>query len=217
MPLLPHQQLLLPQKPFLVGATTQTSSGTPITLTLPRREAGIGLIAFIARHAGGSATPATPSGWSSLGTSTVDPEYRVAWKLCDGSEAPTTTSAATSATNMTAIVLAFSHFNLFTTPTLSAGSTGTSTVPDSVSVTPGSGFTGGQFLYGAWAMWNGDAEVSIYPARYTVAPTTVRNGTGGGQAIVLRYGNVTSENPGFFTLSASVLWGARTAMFPGFV
>lgn len=206
--LLPHRQLLLPKKPFLVGVTTQVSSSSPITLTLPRREVGVTLLAFLARHAGGTATPGTPTGWASVTNTTADPEYRIVQKICDGTEASTTTSATGSATSLSAIVLAFTGADPNTVPSSGTGATGTSTAPDAPSYTPAVARL--PILFFTWTMWNGDATVSDYPGKYSLAPTFVRDGTNGGQAVIGRYGDSLTEDAGAFTITASVLWGARS-------
>lgn len=213
--LLPHRQLLLPKKPFLVGVTTQTSTGTPITLTLPRRESGILVVALICRHAGGTAAPGTPTGWTSLLNTTVDPDMRIAYKFCNGSEAPTATSGAASATSMSAIVFAFSGVHSSVAP-IQAGVVATTSSTPNPGASGESGFNGRNSQYVPYAMWNGDANVIGYPDKYTIAPTTIREGANGGMAAIMRYADVQNEDASAFTLDASVVNRAGIVGVAGF-
>lgn len=211
--LLPHRQLLLPKKPFLVGVTTQVATSSPITLTLPARQAGILLVAGIARHAGGSATPGTPTGWTVLAQSTADPEYRFVFRFCDGTEAPTTTSAAASATSLSAIVFAFSGVHSTRLPVVGGTNTGTSATPGAGTATYAE--RGRPWMWLQWIMWNGDGSLVSVPLKYTIRPTSVRDGVNGGQAMVARYGEA-NEPAVTFSISASLLWAANVHSVDGF-
>lgn len=92
--------------PRIMSWQTFSNAGTPVTLTIPRSP-GMLCVAII-YAAGGTATPGTPTGFTSLNaaaTSATNPGHRVAYKFLNGSEALTLTSAATGATGMIAFVM----------------------------------------------------------------------------------------------------------------
>ena len=198
-----HRMLLVPKKPYLLGVTTATNTTTPITLTMPARQAGVLNIALIFRHVGGTAAPATPTGWTSLATSTTAPAYRAVYKVFNGSEGPTTTSSATSATSMSAIVLSFAYAPTVSGPLHGGIATATSTTPNPGSLSPGT--------VGAWQMWipycawNGSGSVTEYP-NDTVLGWQVAQGTNGGcAAAVAQHTIIGTRNMNAFTLSASLV------------
>ena len=197
-----HRMLLVPKKPYLLGVSTQTSTGTPMTLTRPRYEAGVVNYALIFRHAGGTAAPGTPTGFTNIATSTTDPDYRQAWEYSNGSVGPTTTSTATSATSMSGIVLAFAQ-SANKTPTGGGVVTATSTTPDPGSITASP--VGMWVLFFAYCAWNGSASVTGWPAD-TVQGWQVSQGTNGGCAVAMMpHTCLGTRDFGPFTLSASVV------------
>lgn len=197
-----HRMLLVPKKPYLLGVSTQTSTGTPITLTRPSREAGVVNYALVVRHAGGTAAPGTPSGFSTIANSTTDPDYRIAWEYSNGSVGPTTTSSATSATSMSGIVLSFKHVAQ-QTPSGGGVVTATSTTPNPGSITASP--VGMWILFFAYCAWNGNASVTRWPAE-TVQGWQVAQGTNGGCAVAMMpHTCIGARDFGPFTLSASVV------------
>jgi len=97
--------LSVPQRPRIVEVSRNAIGSSPITIDIPYRRAGILALTFISNSTA-LATAATPTGWTSLGTNTSYPRCRIAYKFLNGSEAPTTTSAASSAIEMLALTFA---------------------------------------------------------------------------------------------------------------
>lgn len=197
-----HRMLLVPKKPYLLGVSTQTSTGTPITITRPFREAGVINVAIIFRHAGGTAAPGTPTGFTTVANSTTDPDYRVAYEYSNGSVGPTTTSSATSATSMSAICLSFKH-----APNVSPGhggiATATSTTPDPGAIAPT--MKGVWDSYFAYCAWNGSGSVTGWPVE-SVEGWQVAQGTNGGCAVArIPHRPQGAWNFSAFTLSASLV------------
>jgi len=209
------------QKPYVVGITTATSTGTPITMTYPDRGRGVLTVAIIARHVGGTAAPGLPTGWSTLTNATVAPAYRLAYKYTDGSEGLTFTSSATSATSMSAIVYAFkgsSTSNVVVSPAQGGAATATSATPD-----PG-GFAqntiDGQVYWLPYCIWNGAGTVVSYPTGFCKDTATVVQSTNGGIAACGRLfptESAFSENIGAFTISASLVNRAGSISVPQWV
>lgn len=219
--LLPHRQLLLPKRPYLLGVSTQTSTSTPITLNLSRWEAGVLNIAFIYRHAGGTAAPGLPTGWTSLTSSTTDPDFRLAYLFSDGSIASTATSAATSGTSFSAIVMSFGGVHSSRIPVAGGVATATSTTPNPGVLSPSHTASGDWVCGIAYCAWNGNGTMTEIPGGTSGTLTTrgwqVNEGTNGGCAVA-----ITPSVPWFswdqssFTLSASLVNRAGTVVVRSF-
>lgn len=218
-----HRVLLVPKKPYLLGVTTQTSTGTPITLTRPRYEAGVLNIALICRHAGGTAAPGTPTGFTSLTSSTTDPDFRLAYEFSTGSVGRTTTSSATSATSMSGIVLSFGGVHSSRIPAQGGVATATSTSPNPAIFSNAFTLTSGWATWLAYCMWNGNGTATGFPIPSTGATPgallnwQVAQSTNGGMAV-----SVAPQVPGSsadftaFTLSASLVNRAGAIVVRGF-
>jgi hypothetical protein len=206
------------QKPYVVGITTATSTGTPITMTYPDRGRGVLTVAIIARHVGGTAAPALPTGWVSLAFSTTAPAFRLAYKYTDGSEGLTFTSAATSATSMSAIVYAFKGGP--TTTQISSPNQGGQTTATSTTPNPGAfaqASINGQIYWLPYAIWNGSGSVVSYPTGFCKDTATVVQSTNGGIAAcgrLLPTQSAFSEDIGAFTISASLVNRAGVISIP---
>lgn len=218
-----HNVLLLSKKPYLLGVSTQTSTGTPITLTRPRYEAGVLNIALLCRHAGGTASPGIPTGFSNLISSTTAPSYRLAYEFSDGSVGPTTTSSAISATSMSAIVLSFGGVHSSRLPRQGGAGTATSTSPNPAAFTSAFPLSGGWVQWMAYCMWNGSGTCTAFPIPSSgntpgaVLNYQVAESTNGGMAVATTPnvpGNSSDFDP--FTLSASLVNRAGAIVVWGF-
>ena len=209
------RKLITPPKPRIVGIQWSVSAGTPITITFPpyARAPGIFMLLFIVRHAGGTAGPGLPTGFTTIQNSaTVAPHYRIAGKVFDGSEALTTTSAATSATSMTAIAVAISGVRTAVAAsgdpvTLSTTATATSTTPNATALPAiGAGARRAPSLQIVWNAWNGSASVSEFTPGFPLNLFQNADGANGGQAISAEVNQAPmQQNPAASLLSASVV------------
>lgn len=198
------------QKPYLIGIAKQSGTTTPMSVPLPARERDVLLVGLIAGSGGNS--PSTPSGWTSLASAIGHPIYRIAYKFCDGSEAPTVSISQVSTTSLHAIIYALKTGGRVINPVHGGGTTATSATPNPGSVT---GNTGKRMLFLPYAMWQGDAALNEYPNHYTIGPATTRD-TIYGLASILRYGSALAEDAGAFTISASLVNRAGCIAIPSF-
>lgn len=93
---LPAKRALLigtQRKPYVVGISGQAVGGTSIDIVLPSRERDVLLVSFTQNIQTG--IPTLPSGWTSLANSSTNPSYRIMYRFCDGSEAPTVNQTST--------------------------------------------------------------------------------------------------------------------------
>jgi hypothetical protein len=65
-------------------------------------------------------------------------------------------------------------------------------------------------------MWNGSATVTDWPVGYAIGRTEISEGANGGMAIAMKYGTGPTEDPGAFTISASLVNRAGVISVPAF-
>lgn len=168
--------LSVPQRPRIVDYAVTTAAAATIDFMLPsRRESGLLAIAFVASN--NTSTPTTPTNWTSIGTNFATPRYRVAYKYLDGSEEQTASSAATSSTDMTAIVVTIAGSLSSRPPTCSGSSAGTaitSLAPASLNAS----IPFGSLLWFQWLNMNAVQEEIDRPIGFSTSHRNVAKGAG---------------------------------------
>jgi len=207
------QNVMLPTPQ--VQSLTQTSFGTDTQIHDVSMPASVnaGDLLLMLFAADGNPSVTTPSGWTllralNLGTANI----RVYGKVASGSEGGTTVNVQTSV-NETAAAQVYRVTNWFGAlagvEVTDPGSTGTDANPDPPSLTPSWATDRGLWL--AVAFTDTAPTVSSYPVPYASGTRTASGGVNPCMvASVRRTLYAAPENPGTYTLSASVDWGALT-------
>ena len=185
------------------------------------------LLVFVRAAAAGAV--GWPAGWTELfedASDASDDVTALAWRKADGTE-----GATIDVTHGSAKLAALSwritgaEDPAIQAPQFSTVATGTSTAPDSSSLSP----TGGakDYLWLALAAYEGEQSLTpTYPTNYSSNQLTVGTGTGGAIATNCRVSgsnrtnNAASEDPGAYTISVSDDWSAWTVAihpFSGYV
>jgi hypothetical protein len=215
-----------PAKPLVIGpvpilltaaayvadrdSSVVTSVDTNHTVGLPVDIANLDYI-LVAAVVGAVTTVSTPSGFTEL-VATSDAalgEYRIWYKLADGSE--TSTSFTTGIAAVSAH-LSWSIRNS-SVPQV-ANANGTSATPDPPSLSPSGGI--GQHLWLAIEGFFGAVTQTAGPTSYIEVRTEALaavGGIGGAERTTI----AASEDPTTFTLSGSGVWRTSTLAFPIFV
>jgi hypothetical protein len=157
---------------------------------------------------GSASTTTWPAGWNSLTSDTannyaLESRYRF---YQAGDSAPTLTTSITTVSAYR--MLRITGANLTTAPEATTLTVGTSTAPNPGSFDP-AGWAAEDTLWIAVESDGGTAATTGYPAGY-VNTTSAGNAFGGRISFGTRELNATSEDPGAFTLPASVAWSAAT-------
>lgn len=202
-----------PVKPRVIGVSTFSNPGTPITLTIPRSPGKL-CIGLIGADNG---TPGLPTGFTNLASvasvSGTSWGGRLCHKFLDGSEAATLTSASTSATNMCAVLLLIDGAVSTRVPQAVAFSSANTAAPDPAAVTVTSPVT--QCL-GISVLIHGIGSgqtITSLPTGFTQAKFA--SATSGTLISTLAWQEnfcVSSFNPGAYALSASATCTISTAV-----
>jgi hypothetical protein len=210
--------------PALAGsAATTTSAGvtSPMTLNLPASiAAGDLLVCQIARR-GGSQTYTFPAGWVQVsGAASLENaqgQFDLFYKIADGTEGATISVSSTVAgsNRMTCWIARFTGADNAGTPVAAAAAEGSATDanPDPPNFAPGLGAR--DFLWFAVQISESTAQsVTAYPTNYTGNQTSLNGAlastTGMRHSFASRALNASSEDPGTFTMTASIIWKAKT-------
>lgn len=198
--------------PEIVGtpvATTQNALTATRNITLPTGIVAGELVVIPITVGGTSITFTPPTGFTevagALSSGTIN--GTAFYKFCDGSESGTIT-CTTSATVLlsAATAMRISGADSGTAPTATA-TTGTSTTPDPPNHTPAWGSA--KNLWIAAFGKNASASFTSYPTNYSLAKvggavSNIRTNSAARQL------EASSEDPGNFTISASIEWHAMT-------
>lgn len=204
-------------KPFIVTRASSFSLSSPITIDLPAiRPPGSVLVVLICNF-GGTATPATPTGWTSMSSAAASatlPGFRVAYKRVVGTEAATTSSAAASSTIIGAICYTLSDVSNRENPASGGSASGTSTAPNAGNFsTAVAGRAGLWFSFFAAAS-SGISVENPAGSPYHIAPRILQ---GVGLTLYIVFSGIqarTADDVGAFTISSSVGWRAGTGYIP---
>jgi len=213
---------LVPAAPTLaapaVASVTETAFSTDTTnhnVNMPAAvDEGDLLIAVFAND--GSATVATPSGWSLLASNAYRSQVRISvyYEIAAGTEAGTLVNFVTSAAEQAAAqVYRITNWHGVTPPEICTAATGTSTRPNALSLDPTEWDTSDTLWLAVAGQDRGDqAGTTAYPAGYTDGIGTVSSPTISSCRTLSarRTLAVASENPGAFTVPVSEEWIAFT-------
>jgi hypothetical protein len=170
----------------------------------------------------GSATAATPGGWSSLASDVNGSAVRLSvyYKIAAGTEGGTTVNLVTSAAEQAAAqVYRITDWNGTTPPEISTAATGTVTRPDPASLNLAGWDVADTLWLAVAGQDRGDQlGTTAYPVHYTDGTSTLSSsGTANCRTLSAHRVRATaSENPGAFTIPVSEEWVAFTiAVRPG--
>lgn len=152
---------------------------------------------------GGPTTLGTPANAQSHG-------FWACYEAVDGTEDGTTfTADVTSGEEMAAVSLLINGWDGSTAPEISTIANGSSTAPNSPSLTPSWGAADTLFI--TVCTWDGDAgTISVWPSSYAGNQHEPQYTTVNGMACATRAINGSPEDPGAFTTTNSVGWQAFT-------
>ena len=211
---MPLQTNVLLPSPITANGGTQVvnPASTTHNATMPATVAAgdLLLIVFQSDSSQGTIAPTTPGGWTSLAATVTGGgagtgKLTVFAKVAAGTEGGTAVNVATVA-NCTAIIGVYriTQWHGSLTDLVVATAAGTSTTPDSPSVTVS--WTDRTLWLSIYGTTTAPAFSSA-PANYS---NTQRNNFNSSLAISERRLYATAENPGNYTVGASADWGAVT-------
>lgn len=189
---------------YQTGFTTVNATSTTITVPTGTQDKDL-LLLFFSKD--GTAAPSTPANWNLLGGGSSGASYfSVFYRKLTGSISDFT---VTHASEQTAWVIV--RIPLGDTPVINTVATGTSTAPNSGSLS--SGFSLGiETLYLSACGWDSNDDLSSYPtgmALYNFAADNTSS-QGSGAAIAGVESTASSFDPAAFSLSGSEEWAAFT-------
>lgn len=201
--------------PSFAGSLATTDSGavisTPFTVNLPAGiTAGELLLMLISDSVLDDSMGPAASGWTLLGhanTSGNNGHGTLFYRIADGSEGSTVTVTftATNSSRMSAMVRRITNWHSTTPPEATIVAGGASTTPDPGALTPSWGAADTLWV----AMVAGDSiftGTTGYPATYADNREEFSPTNNPCVAWATRNLNAASDDPGTFTVSASVLW-----------
>lgn len=202
-----------------VQSTSSGNSGANVTsqdITLPSGISAGDLILIFFNNDGAQVISVTSpaSGWEGPVGQDVSPSnsnrLSVLWRWADGSEGATITVSISSTEGCAWTCYRISGADQTTDPELSTATTGTSTAPNSGSLSPSWGAE--DTLWFSVYGWDGNQSHSTYPTNYGSNQLTDRwaNVAGAGIASASRELNASSEDPGAGAIGGSDQWVAYT-------
>ncbi len=195
----------------VVAATNSsqvTTPGTSHACSLPAAIAA-GNLLILLFSTDSTTTVSTPAGWTLLDSATNGAiRHTSFWKTASGSEGASVTVTTGSSTNS-----AHRSYRITgqgaSAPEHGIATTGSSTGPDSPSLTPSWGVA--DTLWIASTGYSSSTSINANPTNYTGIAGF------GGDGSAWRQLNAASEDPGAFTLAATSLWVAQTIAVPSAV
>lgn len=189
---------------YQTGFTTVNATSTTITVPTGTQDKDL-LLLFFSKD--GTAAPSTPANWSLLaGGSSGASYFSVFYRKLTGSISDFTVTHASEQTSWVIV-----RIPLGDTPVINTVATGTSTAPNSGSLS--SGFSLGiETLYLSACGWDSNDDLSSYPtgmALYNFAADNTSS-QGSGAAIAGVESTASSFDPAAFSLSGSEEWAAFT-------
>jgi hypothetical protein len=201
-----------------VASVTETAFGSDTTnhyVSMPVTvNAGDLLIALFTND--GSATVTTPAGWTALASNAANGAVRLSvyYKIAAGTEGDTTVNFVTSsAEEASAQVYRITDWHGTTPPEISTAVTGTSMMPNPVSLNPAGWDVANTLWLAVAGQDRGDQSgTTTYPASYTDETSTLSSGGTGSCRThsARRVRVIASENPGTFTIPVTEEWVAFT-------
>lgn len=174
-------------------------------------DAGDLLLTFLVIDSGFRSTT-FPEGWTEIADSNSTQQVSIGYRVADGTEGETSITVTTSNFERSAHVVyrITGHDSSSNPPEVSAFANGTSTAPDSASLTAGGGSK--EYLWISVEGNDAGETVSVYPTNYALSQVNVAS-TGAGNCAIGVAGrnlNTDAEDPGAFTISSSEEWGTYT-------
>jgi len=158
------------------------------------------------------APPSGLSGYTNLNYFKGDPGGGLYYKIATGSET-NPTATYTSGCNVTYVTARISNFDPAQAPSASGTTTGTSTAPNSNNIVLTWG-PADALVFSFFSTFNNTGvTISSQPSTYT-GPTP---SSGVGSVAYKGLLNISSEDPGAFTISPSISWRAFTIAVKGAV
>lgn len=198
--------------------TALTTAGTTITINFGTNNAGDLCIAFIAINDSGTFAITTAEGFTNLTNTTG--AFHIIYKILAGTESTSTTITVSAATKAAVIAYTINAGTFLTTqaPEFAQAVTGTSTAPDSGSLSP----TGGAKDYFWISAFRQNGEQADDDTWVTGTPTNFSNlrqktsGTVGNANLNCSIASAeyasyaSSMDPAAFTVAQSLAWKAYT-------
>lgn len=202
--------------PAVVTRATSTPAGASLACSLPASLVSGNLIVLAVSYYNAGITLATPpSGWTLLVAQTATTQHQyIFYKTSNGSEGATVTVTPSGSTGCGTVAYQVSGWS--GTPVAGTYATGTSTAPDSPSVTPGGSASLSLAIAGGG---NGASTetISSYPSGYSNGQiAALASGSFhwcAGAEKILNSG--AAENPAAFTAGNSSAWSAQTVNISG--
>lgn len=202
-----------PTYPLVRDITTgfDGSSTTSHAVSLPSGiGAGEGLLLLFGCREDGNTVPA---GWTELYDFNAGTAGQLcAWREADGTEGASITVTSSASRRNSWQVWRFSRGNFIAgvTPEVGTPASGTSSTPDSPSLTPSWGAQNTFWIAAVTAKAEVPATtVSSWPSNYNDNQTTIAQDNVECISAASRTLNASSEDPGSFTMSASKSWVAN--------
>ena len=193
---------------------SDASAGTNHVVTLPANLTGR-MVYLITAHRAGAVACTRPTGWSLVFQNNTYPdslEWSFWYKLCDGSEGATATF--TSASSIRAAWLVYSFVNQIATTSNAVtdflSPPAANTTPDPPSYNDAQTYSGSVAAMMASAT---TTTVLSYPTNWDQGQQSVTGGTGASGFVLAgayRFNEAVNQDPGTFSISASVQTGAAT-------
>lgn len=193
-------------------ATTDTgTSDTSQTVNLPGSLASGDIVIIIGGFNGTTGTVVYPAGWNVIQLNSSTPSLSVAYRRCDGSEGATIN--VTWSVNRQNRWKAHRYTSVHASSNPEAGTSvgGTSTTPDAPSLTASWGAAMNLFLVIAIHQ---ASTVSAYPSGYVDNQADMGN-LNGSISYATKNSFSATDDPGTYTLAASVAWIAETVVIRG--
>lgn len=199
--------------PVIQGSLTTTSYTGMETNQLINLPSGINsgelllIFVMIDRNRG---APTGLSAYTNLNYYAGDPGGGLYYKIATGSETNPTATYSVGC-NVTYVTARVSNFDTAQAPSASGTTTGTSTAPNSNNIVPAWGPADALVFSFFSTLNNTGVTTSSQPSTYT-GPTP---SSGIGSVAYKGFLNISSEDPGAFTISPSISWRAFTIAVKG--
>ena len=201
------------------NTSTESSYAQTHDVSLPTGiESGDLLLLFFAIQAQSDGAVLTPSGWTQLYGADVgtNGEMRCWYRTANGAEGATVTVDSSPGGGVSAhVTYRISGWDASEVPEAATPATGTSTSPDSASLTPSWGSAKALWLTAAHASASTSATQPTNYGDLKHANTGGTNAWHAQMAVASRENEASSENPGAWTIGTSVVWVAGTVGVKG--
>jgi len=188
--------------------TSDTTASVPHTVALPT---GIvaGDLCLVITTSQGAISWTFPAGWTEVLDSGGQPNFGVAYRICDGSEGASITVTLSASNSMNALVYRITGAHQVTPPETAVVAPATATSSNPPALTP-AGWNPEKTLWLAASSGDGTVTPTAYPTGYTYHQTTQGGGATGGLAVGALQQLALTQDPSVFTYAASTIRRAVT-------